>query len=68
MLETALCKLDGKEAVQLTVTVSEDGSIDFDCDLNGVSITTEILDYIGALIDALNGVGGLVEPLPEVAA
>lgn len=65
---TALCKLDGKEAVDVTVTVSEDGSIDFDCDLNGVSITTEILDYIGALIDALNGVGGLIEPLPEVAA
>ena len=65
---TALCKLDGKEAVDVTVTVSEDGSIDFDCDLNGVSITTEILDYIGALIDVLNGVGGLIEPLPEVAA
>ncbi len=56
----AVCKLDGNEAVNMTVTTDDDGGITADVSLNGVNIDSEILVFLGQIIESI----GISESVP----
>ena len=54
-------KLDGAEIVNLLLSVSEDGNVTADVNLDGVNVTTEIITYVKEIIEIVENFGVLEE-------
>ena len=62
----AICKVDGEEMAKVVLTVDEDGGCTADVVLDGVNVTSEILVYLGELVEVIENLG-VIEGIPAVA-